>query len=375
MKNELIIVHFNPLEIFPPAMNLLEYISKTNFPFNKITVITTDSVKNLKKFDAQGLYIIRMKGINPESSVFIKLIRYFNFYFFSFLIFLKIKPSNILYFETLSGLPSLFFKRIFPKTNIFVHYHEFVTLDELKEGRFLNKFINKVERKMYSQFKWISHTNKERIDLFIKQYNLESIRSNFYIMPNFPSKNWVVNKEIFYSDTELTTKLVHIGALSFEGMFLNEVLDFFGDNKKYSIDFYSHSINFDIVKKIEKYLNCTFHGSINYLDIPSIYGKYDVGLVLYNGSSLNFTFNAPNKIFEYLALDLDVWCSDKLITAKDFERLHCFPKMILVDYENLKTFNFDQVLDKTDLVYVKSPYFCEPVYEKLINAINENTHS
>lgn len=46
---------------------------------------------------------------------------------------------------------------------------------------------------------------------------------------------------------------------------------------------------------------------INYSDLPGVIRAYDVGVILYNGHIANYVFNAPNKLFEYLACGLDVW--------------------------------------------------------------------
>jgi hypothetical protein len=49
--------------------------------------------------------------------------------------------------------------------------------------------------------------------------------------------------------------------------------------------------------------------------------------------------------------------------------------MIMVDYENLEAFDVDNALDTSGLEYVPSPYVCEPVYEKFLSAINENSNT
>jgi hypothetical protein len=193
-------------------------------------------------------------------------------------------------------------------------------------------------------------------------------------MPNYPPQSWVEKKALPKPNKGIV-KLVHIGSLSLEGMYLQEVLDHFGSNPLYSIDFYSHNFTNRVEKAIQLHDNCAIKGSIPYNSIPSLKGEYDVGLVLYKGLSVNFTYNAPNKIFEYLALDFDVWCSNKLITARDYQRLDCFPKVIMVNFESLNQFDTYKALDKNGLTYIPSPYICEPIYDKLLKAIDENTHS
>jgi hypothetical protein len=149
-------------------------------------------------------------------------------------------------------------------------------------------------------------------------------------------------------------------------MYLTEVLTRFGNSSEFSIDFYSFTFSDNVKVLINQYTNCHIMGAIQYKDIPKLKGKYDVGLVMYKAESLNFKYNAPNKIFEYLALDMDVWCSDRLFTAKEYKRDHCYPKLLMVDYDNLETFNENKALDKTGLAYKQSNYICEEVYESFL---------
>ena len=44
-----------------------------------------------------------------------------------------------------------------------------------------------------------------------------------------------------------------------------------------------------------------FKGHINYDNLPTTLNKYQVGVILYKGHIPNYVYNAPNKLFEYLA--------------------------------------------------------------------------
>jgi hypothetical protein len=281
-----------------------------------------------------------------------------------------INPNRIIYFETLSALPAMWFKRIRKDIYLLAHYHEIVTTEELEDGRVLNKFINNIEKKHYTKYKWISQTNEARLTVFAEQYGLKKDSSFFHALPNYPPQSWLKqhHKPI---EKEGKIKLVHIGSISTKGMYLEELLDHFGSHPNYTIDFYSHKFTETVKAAIQLHNNITIHGAINYQDIPKLRGLYNVGLVLYKGLSLNVTYSAPNKIFEYLALDLDVWCSHKLITGKAHERTDCYPKMLMVNFENLEEFDSHAALNRDGLHYVPSSFVCEPVYEKLIEKLLE----
>ena len=370
MKQKITIIHFLPLELYPPIINLLDYLSTAKPKFN-IIVFTTKSNTTLTPYSNDNIQICRYPPIHPKASNFSKVSRYARFYLSSFLKILSFKPSTILYFETLSALPALWYKKFKKNVNIFAHYHEIVTLKELESERPLNKFINTIEKKHYRQYKWISQTNNMRLSIFAKQYGISENASNLQTLPNYPPQSWVTKPKIVQDKSKII-KLLYIGSLSLEGMYLQEVLDQFGSNPKFSIDFYSHQFTKKVKNAILKHKNCQIKGAINYQEIPNLKGKYDIGLVMYKDHSINVKYCAPNKLFEYLALDLDVWCSDKLITAENYERLNCYPKVLMLDYENLASFDVEKAISKRNLKYVPSPYIAEDVYENLVNAINGN---
>lgn len=373
-QNKICIVHFQPLELYPPAMNFITTVANQSELKGKISVLTTKNRIGPISYSKTGVVIKRLPQIVPSSNKLLKLFQYCFIYCSFTLHLLYRRPKVVVYFETLSALPVIFYYflcRKKKKPMIYIHYHEIVTLDELSQGRWLNKKINSLEKRIYKHATWISQTNAQRLELFQEQYDLDGTHNRFHILPNYPPYSWLKAPKHKHSENANIIKLVHIGALSTKSMYLENILEFVGNNPKFMIDFYSHKFTQEISQLLSHFENCHIKGSIAYVDIPKLKGLYDVGLVMYNGSSLNFTYNAPNKIFEYLALDLDVWCSDKLITARDHERLDCYPKMIMVDYEKLQDFAVEKGLNKDGLEYIPSPYFCEPVYETLLKEIEK----
>jgi hypothetical protein len=347
-KYNITILHLRELGKYPPILNFLSYAAKQDVKINCITGKFYSKNRLLNVFD----YLIFT-------------IRSFFVLFFS-------KNQNILYYESISAIPIFCYFKVLPfsKKKIYIHYHEYFNKGEYDQQSFFERLGRKLEVKIFKRAVWISHTNKHRLDLFHEEFP----RIEKHILkelPNYPPSSWLKAPKQGFKETGNTKKLVHIGALSAKGMYLQNILEFVGNDPKFSIDFYSHNFTTEISELLSKYTNCQIKGSIAYEDIPTLKGKYDIGLVLYNGSSLNFIYNAPNKIFEYLALDLDVWCSDKLITARDHERLNCYPKMIMVDFENLKDFDEEKALNKEGLKYIPSPYFCEAVYQKLLQELKK----
>lgn len=375
-KNRIIIFHFLPIELYPPIINFINYVSNsiTSEEALEVVLFTTRPNSNLELVEFNNVKIVRFKAIDSNKFIFSRVFHYVYIYLTVLFNLVISKPKSIFYYESLSSLPIVIYRFFNSKFNLYIHYHELFTLKQLEKGRALHKLFSKLEVKyLYSNAIWISQTNSKRMEIFLQQHHLDFNPKQHKCLPNYPSKEWLANKEEKhledYEKRKDVTKLVHIGALSFNDMYLNEVLETFGNNDKFELHFYSHATNKEIINKLESFNNVSFMGSINYNAIPNLRLKYDIGLVLYKGNSLNFTYNAPNKIFEYLALDLDVWCSKKLITAFDYVIEDTYPKMLMVDYENLPTLNVNALLSREGLVYKSTPYYCEAVYKPLLNSM------
>lgn len=372
----LVILHFLPIELYPPILNFSKVISDNIVDRNdiKVILITTKPQNELELFEDNRIKVIRLNGIRYEMNLFRKTLQYIYIYLNMLIKLMVHRPKVTMYYGSLSSLPVSIYSVFSRRMKIFVHYHELFTLEQLKQGkgRFIHRYANKIENKViYPRAEWISETNHYRLKIFLDQYNITYNSKVHKELPNYPSKSWI-DKAVNPADSNHVIRLVHIGTLSFESMYLDELLQEYGNSEQFKIYFYSHSTDEDIIRKLKTYGNVIYMGSINYKDLPNLKGLYDVGLVLYKKKSLNFIYNAPNKIFEYLALDLDVWCSDKLLTAKDYQIKDTFPKMLLVDFDNLSTFSFKDALRQTGLFYKKSPYSSEVIYKPLANLIKSH---
>lgn len=357
---KLLILHFRPKHLYPPLLNILDY-----FQENELDYLLVTSAK-LRKTDSSPL------------GKFLSIVDYFLFTVKALYV-LFFKANKVMYFESISVLPVVIYKKIFrsSKKMIVVHYHEYFSQEDYQRQSFFERTGRKYEIPILQESQWISHTNQDRLELFKKEFpNIDT--SKCHIMPNYPSRKWQEANSFSnndYTDGTQPIRLVYIGALSFTALYLDEVFEYFGGDKRFSLDFYSRCDDQKIIDRIANYDNFNFKGSIDYNHIIDLKGKYDVGLVLYTGKSLNYKFNAPNKIFEYLALDLDVWCSDKLLTAHNYVITKTYPKMLLVDFENLESFNVLEAISRKGKNYKSSPYICEEVYASLLKKINENTNS
>ena len=316
----------------------------------------------------------RIKILRPSiihCNILCRIYNYIKFYLFSFYYLIIYNPKIVLYFETLSSLPAIMFKKIKKKKiSLMCHYHEYTTTAEYKNGMFLNKWIHEIEKKNYHNYQWISQTNKERLSRFLIDINQPFIRKViFKVMPNYPSKKWVSNTDKkLHSLLEL--KFIFIGSLCLKNHYLKEMADFAIKNK-IQFDIFSHNIKEDAIDYI-KNLQSTYVkycGIIDYDSIRDTLKDYNIGVVLYHPTTSNVKYSAPNKIFEYLSCGLDVLIPDNMEYAMNYVNQSYRPRIIPINFNQLDSFDYASYVNNNDLSYKPSPYNYEDVYQVLLTNI------
>jgi hypothetical protein len=215
-------------------------------------------------------------------------------------------------------LPIYLYKKLFSKIKVHIHYHEYTSPEEIKNNSLYFKGLHALEKKLFLSCDSISHTNEDRVELFLKDYSFVK-KAKMIVSPNFPPSNWYEfsqrNKKI---NSSTITRLVHIGALSLETMYVKKMVEWVtAQNGLFTLDFYSDNITDDTRKFIEGLQNnhIQLHDSINYFELPKVLIHYDIGLTLYNGFIPNHIYSVPNKVLEYLACGLEVWYSKDLLST------------------------------------------------------------
>jgi hypothetical protein len=350
MIKKISIIHFNSLEGYPPIMNIIN--SLDNKAFDSISVFTTSN-KNANWFKTKNVILKRI-GFLHDVNIF----RYWYYIKFNLIttINLFFNRSNIIVaFETYSILPAYIYKKIFSKTILFIHYHEYISLQEVKNSSIYFKFLNSIEKRLFLTCDWVSQTNEDRLNLLLKDYPCIKIEKTF-VAPNLPPKDW--HSYSLKNKTDFKTppfKLVHVGALSLKTMYLSEIVEWvIAQEGKFVIDFYSDNITEDALYFLNtidsKFVNLL--GSINYFKLPEVLINYDVGLTLYNGYIPNHIYSVPNKVYEYLACGLQVWYSkdllttDKLNIENDIGNNTLIPPFIKVLHNNKKYFQEPFIVNK-----------------------------
>lgn len=366
-RKKVFIIHFQPIELFPPALNMIDFFG--NEKNIELFVCTNKKLKEntLQYYQNENVKIYRPSTLSKNRAI--QYLNYFSFYFSSIVLLFWHHPRVVLYIETLSSWPALIYKKISGRgIKLMVHYHEYTEPALYESGMFLARYMHKIERKMYNSFSWISHTNPIRMQMFKDDCNLNSLNNEtFNIIPNYPSKSWL-KEEGSNAPINGIKKMVFVGSLGYKNMYLQEVVDFLNDHpEEFSLDVYSYNID-NKAKEVLKTCdnkNIKFFGGCDYKALPEILKNYHIGLVIYKPFSQNTIHAVSNKVFEYLACGLDVWYSNDMTYTNSYERISVYPKILSVDFKELRSFDYKSALNREGLPYVPSTFFYEDIYPKM----------
>lgn len=342
--NKIAIVHFQPLEKYPPVMNVINSISELEN--TNCRIYTTNNNGNKNWFASNKIQINRIGTIKNNS--YSRYWSYFKFNSCTFFSLLIQKPNAVAAFETYSVLPIYLYKKLFFKTKVHIHYHEYTSPEEIKSSSYYYKVLHALEKKLFIACESISHTNKDRMQLFLKEYPFIN-PSKGIVAPNLPPSNWYdYAKSNKKENTTRIVRLVHVGALSLDTMHVEKMVEWVLAQKGLlTLDFYTDNITADARKLIEGLQNSTIrlHNSINYFDLPKVLIHYDIGLTLYNGHIPNYVYNVPNKVYEYLACGLGVWYSSELISTQKFINENKILGCKSIDFKEVETLqlNLDDI--------------------------------
>ncbi len=366
------IIHFSPLELYPPVQNLIGQLEVTKLNGTRFYVITTSSAGYHLSVFRSNSSEVKLLCFGNSGQVLNVLRRYLNYvYFYSAaLVHLIIhRPESILYFETLSSWPVYIYKKfIFPSCKILVHYHEYTSPTGYASGMKLTKYFHELEKWIYPRTVWVSHTNEFRMKKFISDIAPVTI-NNVEILPNYPPRSWMRKPQ---NKANSPLKVVYVGALSLDTMYLSEFANWvIKQNGDIVWEIFSTNITDQAKEYIEKlnYSGISLKKGINYSELPETLVRYDVGVILYKGHIPNYVYNAPNKMFEYLACGLDVWFPNVMLGSLPYQDIDHYPKVIAIDFTKLNELSRDELINrpaqkKTD------EYFCEDILEPLVNKLN-----
>lgn len=235
------------------------------------------------------------------------------------------------------------------------------------------KYFHKFEiNYLYPNAIWISQTNIFRLNIF-KNENRLLLDKSLRIFPNYPPKDWSRIKNNSYN--EKIIRMVYFGALSFQNTYIKEIVSFVASfPKKISLDIYSYNLHPDVkdflVNSSHENIKFFKHG-IDYYDIPKYSLNYDLGLILYKSHNINYTYNAPNKLFEYMCCGLNVWFPLEILGCTQYITENSCPFVKGVDFNDLNESLLLNYYEAIKLKFVSPKYYCEKEFNNLLNEFSK----
>src|SRR5690606_14618250 len=104
------------------------------------------------------------------------------------------------------------------RSDVFVHYHEYTSKEEYEKGMITTRYFHRLEKKLYAEVEWLSHTNDVRMQLFLEDNALIQISAT-HILPNYPPLSWNTTRE---NQKISPLKIVYVGSLGMRSMFIKE---------------------------------------------------------------------------------------------------------------------------------------------------------
>jgi hypothetical protein len=361
---KLCIVHFQEIEKYPPTINLLRYLHEHSSANLIIEVLTTRGESSNFTI-SPGIKIHRLAKWGRRTNKVARMLLYLRFNFLAIIKLIRFSPGAILYYETLSAGPPWFYKKFIRKdVEVYVHYHEYVSKREYEDGMKLSKWLYEREKELLPLTIWVSHTNADRLALFLK--DVPNHQPPFtYTAPNYPPANW---REKTGEQKEGKIGFVYVGALSLETMYLRQMAEYVKARQADCYwDIYSTNASEEVLAffSSNEGTNISFKGGVSYDELPGILSKYHVGLILYKGHIPNYVYNIPNKLFEYHVCSLDVWFPTSMKSSLELVTKGSYPKICAIDFENLGSIDLKRAVSRSGLVKLQHDYSCEQVFKLL----------
>jgi hypothetical protein len=241
-----------------------------------------------------------------------------------------------MYYETYSVFPVWLYMKCFPATKLIIHYHEYSSPAELLKYSGYLRFLGTLENALWKKASWISHTNAKRLSLFQKEHD-ELRAEQLRVLSNYPPKSWYEGITRRASRPQVR-KMVYAGALSLDTMYTEALcrwivaqnglytLDIYSDNYTAEAANYLHELDSPLIK---------LRKAVSYYDLPQVLNQYEIGLVIYNGHIPNYVYNVPNKVFEYYACGLEIWCSKDMLSVIEFKQQEQIRSLRIIDFRDM----------------------------------------
>jgi hypothetical protein len=302
-------VHLLPLELYPPATTTIELLSQRA----EVRVYSTSNARKLACYESAQVQLIRYP-LSQSPSRLVRLLFTLSWHLRTAFAIWRWRPDAVFYVEPHSALAAFVYLFVLRgRAKLLIHHHEYYAPEDYARPAMgmprLGSWLE--HRWLYALACWISQTNQDRLR-FVRSQNPGIGSAKWRVLPNYPRRGWSDDCPMATAPRSADSiRLVYVGSASFRDTFVREIVEWAQLRpQSVQLDLYGHNIADDVAAWIESLgatnVRCQANG-VEHGQLPAILSRYDVGLVLYKGNTVNFVYNLPNKLFEYLLCGLEVW--------------------------------------------------------------------
>jgi len=370
------VLHQLPIEMYPPVTNWLR--SVRNSQGWETVVITSLNQRGLVPAVLPGVSLILYRfGRNSDSGP-LRWLLFLLWRVRGAVRLFREKPDAVLSVEVHSALAVWIWKILLRgRGKLLIHHHEYYTLADYRrpENRLtrINRFF---EDQLLRRAVWVSQTNSDRLRLF-RQDHPELTDAQCYVPPNYSPAAWLQQVErsaLWPRAASGPLRLVYVGSVSLHDTYIGPLVEWLlsPENTSCTLDIYCYNLDNATRSFLERHHGgrITFHaGGVDYDDLPKVLGRYDVGLILYRCTTVNFVYNASNKLFEYLTCGLDVWYPPCMLGVAPYARSTAVPRVLETDFNNMETLDISPRKTRRHLPTIPWTTTCEDALKPLLDLL------
>jgi glycosyltransferase involved in cell wall biosynthesis len=274
------------------AINITEInISSLNNYYNNRKEITQTPIASFKNFNDY------QKGISSlTKKKYLGAIK-------ALKIALNANPSNIIYTNDFQVLAIFFFlKKFYPSSKGKIIYHQYELIEEQLLGK-ISALLYKYVLKNGNQIDCAIFPEINRLNYFADRSTLKA--KDALLFPNtcLVYKETNIQSEYLKEIPKNHFVVLHVGSVGGKQHYFNNFIRAIKEiTNEEDISFVFLGRTTNEIKELiakETLKNTYFIDAIPHEDLASVYNRTSLGVILYKGTSLNYEFCAPNKLYEF----------------------------------------------------------------------------
>lgn len=374
----IVLLHQLPLEMYPPAVNLLcQLRARTDV---EPVAVTSANAKGLPDVALTNCQILRLRFGSSADFVVLRWCWSLLWHVRAALICWRLRPTAVVSIEPHSALAAwLWLVLLRGRSRLLIHHHEYYAPEDyLRPGNRLTRLNRWFENCLLRRAVWVSQTNADRLRLFRGDHP-ELTDGQCHVLPNYPPRAWLQSLPAvrpWPNGDAGPLRLVYVGSVSLHDTWIGPLVEWLNStaNSSCTLDVFCYNLD-PATRSFLLHQSSSvvrFHGQgVDYDQLPRLLPQFDVGLILYRCNTVNFVWNASNKLFEYLLCGLDVWYPSCMLGVRPYARSDAAPRVLETDFENLEHLNIAERRDRAGLPWRPWTATCEDALEPMIAGLTQ----